>query len=91
MILSVVTKSISQVLGVSGQEQAGAYNDDSVSGLVLALLYVAIVVVVNGLFGQQLWNNVAKKLIPALGKAEWYDTILLHMLLIMVLPAAQCK
>ena len=90
MILSVVTKSVSQVLGVGGQEQAGAYNDDSVSGLVLALLYIAIVVVVNGLFGQQLWNSVAKKLVPALGKAEWYDTILLHMLLLMVLPACKC-
>lgn len=90
MILGVVTRSISEVLGVKGQENVNTENDGSVSGLVLAVLYVAIVVLVNGLFGQQLWNNVGKKLIPALGKAEWYDTILLHMLLMMVLPTCQC-
>tara|TARA_B110000495_G_C22746774_1_gene437683 strand:+ start:196 stop:471 length:276 start_codon:yes stop_codon:yes gene_type:complete len=91
MILGVVTKSISKVLGAGGGDTRDLSNDDSVSGLLLALLYIAIVVVVNGLFGQQLWNTVAKKLVPALGKAEWYDTILLHMLLLMVLPACQCK
>jgi len=89
MILGIVTKSISQVLGASGKEDVDRYNDDTVSGLILAVLYIAIVVLVNGLFGQKLWNNVAKKLIPALGKAEWYDTILLHMLLMMILPSSK--
>jgi hypothetical protein len=50
----------------------------SLVALVVALL---IVLVINLLLGPWLWNNVLKRLVPAVGKARWYDTVLLSILL----------
>jgi len=50
----------------------------SLVSLIVALL---IVLVVNLLVGPWLWNNVLKRLVPAVGKARWYDTVLLSLLL----------
>jgi hypothetical protein len=50
----------------------------SLVSLIVALL---IVVVVNLLVGPWLWNNVLKRLVPSVGKARWYDTVLLSLLL----------
>lgn len=36
------------------------------------------------LFGAYLWNNVARRLVPSLGVARWYDTFLLSILLILL-------
>ena len=50
----------------------------SLVALVVALL---IVLVINLLLGPWLWNNVLKRLVPVVGKARWYDTVLLSILL----------
>jgi hypothetical protein len=50
----------------------------SLISLVVALL---IILVINLLLGPWLWNNVLKRLVPAVGKARWYDTVLLSILL----------
>ena len=50
----------------------------SLVALVVALL---IVLVINLLLGPWLWNNVLKRLVPVVGKARWYDTVLLSVLL----------
>ena len=50
----------------------------SLVSLIVALL---IVLVVNILVGPWIWNNVLKRLVPSLGKAKWYDTVLLSVLL----------
>lgn len=50
----------------------------SLVSLIVALL---IVLVVNLLVGPWLWNNVLKRLVPGVGKARWYDTVLLSLLL----------
>ena len=54
--------------------------------LASIFLAVLIVLVVNLLVGPWLWNNVLKRLVPAVGKARWYDTVLLSVLLGLVLP-----
>ena len=50
----------------------------SLVSLIVALL---IVLVINLLVGPWIWNNVLKRLVPSLGKARWYDTVLLSVLL----------
>jgi hypothetical protein len=50
----------------------------SLISLVVALL---IILVINLLLGPWLWNNVLKRLVPSVGKARWYDTVLLSVLL----------
>ena len=55
-------------------------------GLVSLLLGVLIVLVLNLLVGPWLWNNVLKRLVPMLGKARWYDTVLLGLLFGLLLP-----
>ena len=54
-----------------------------VLGMVIALL---IVVGLNFVVGPWLWNNVLARLVPVVGKARWYDTVLLSLLLGMLLP-----
>ena len=55
-------------------------------GLVSLLLGVLIVLVLNLLVGPWLWNNVLKRLVPMVGKARWYDTVLLGLLFGLLLP-----
>lgn len=50
----------------------------SLVSLIVALL---IILVINLLLGPWLWNNVLKRLVPVVGKARWYDTVLLSILL----------
>ena len=38
-------------------------------------------ILVNFILGPWLWNNVLVKLFPMVRKAEWYDTVLLSVLL----------
>ena len=49
--------------------------------MVSLLLALLLIVLVNVLLGPYLWNTVARRLIPALGKARWYDTVLLSVLI----------
>jgi hypothetical protein len=55
----------------------------SLASIFLAIL---IILVINLLVGPWLWNNVLKRLVPGLGKAQWYDTVLLSLLLGLLLP-----
>ena len=51
--------------------------------LVLGLLFVVLLTLV---VGPWLWNNVARRLIPSLGKARWYDILLLAILVGLIVP-----
>ncbi len=54
---------------------------------VMALLLgILIVLVLNLLVGPWLWNNILKRLVPAVGRARWYDTVALAVLLGLILP-----
>lgn len=60
-------------------------NGRNVSVLAL-VLGIIIVLVLNLLVGPWLWNNVARRLVPALGKARWYDTVALALLFGLIIP-----
>jgi hypothetical protein len=49
----------------------------SLASIVLAVL---VVLVLNLVFWPWLWNNIARRLIPILGIARWYDTVALSIL-----------
>ena len=55
-------------------------------GLASLLLGILIVLVLNLLVGPWLWNNILKRLVPVVGKARWYDTVALAILLGLILP-----
>jgi len=42
-------------------------------------------ILINFFLGPWLWNNVLVRLLPMVKKAEWYDTVLLSVLLGLVL------
>ena len=56
--------------------------------LVSVLVALVLVLVVNLVVGPFLWNEVMRKLVPACGKARWYDTVALSVLLSLVLPGS---
>ena len=62
----------------------------SLVSLIIALL---IVLVVNLLVGPWLWNNVLRRLVPALklGVARWYDIVLLNLIITLILPPTLVK
>jgi hypothetical protein len=54
---------------------------------VLALVVgIIIVLVLNLLVGPWLWNNILKRLVPSVGRARWYDTVALALLLGLIIP-----
>ena len=55
----------------------------SLASIVLGIL---VVLVLNLIVGPRLWNNILRRLIPAAGKARWYDTVALAILLGLVIP-----
>ena len=54
--------------------------------LASILVGVLVVLLINVLVGPYLWNNVLRRLVPNLGKARWYDTIALAILLGLLVP-----
>lgn len=54
--------------------------------LMAALITLVVVLVINLVVGPFLWNEVMCHLVPACGKARWYDTVALGILLSLVLP-----
>lgn len=57
-----------------------AFND-YVLGVVVAL---TLTVMVNFVLGPWLWNNVLRRLVPVVGKARYYDTVLLSVLMSLI-------
>ena len=55
-------------------------------GLASILLGLLIVLVLNLVVGPWLWNNILRRLIPMAGKARWYDTVALAVLLGLIIP-----
>ena len=54
--------------------------------MVAVVVSLIIVLVVNLVVGPFLWNEVARKLVPAFGKARWFDTVALGLLLELIMP-----
>lgn len=62
------------------EDNSKAFND-YVLGVVVGLV---LVVAINFVLGPWLWNNVLRRLVPALGKARYYDTVLLSVLMSLI-------
>jgi len=63
-------------------------NEARQSSMLLTALLVSslIMILLNILVGPYLWNNVLTRLVPSLGKARWYDTLALTVLVSLVVP-----
>ena len=59
--------------------------EDSKLSLVSILAGALLIVIMNVLVGPAIWNNVLRRLVPNLGKALWYDTLLLGVLFSLLL------
>ena len=54
--------------------------------VVGSLLNLIIVLVINLVVGPYLWNEVMRSLVPACGKARWFDTVALGALIVLLRP-----
>ena len=54
--------------------------------LVALLISLVIFALINLVLGPFLWNEVVRKLMPFCGKARWFDTVALSLLLGLLLP-----
>ena len=62
-------------------------NVDGKNVSIIALIVgIIIVLVLNILVGPWLWNNILRRLVPALGRARWYDTVAVALLLGLIIP-----
>jgi hypothetical protein len=50
------------------------------------LIGIVFVLMLNLLVGPWLWNNILKRLVPSVGRARWYDTVALALLLGLIIP-----
>jgi hypothetical protein len=55
----------------------------TVTAIFIGILFVLIL---NLLVGPWLWNNILKRLVPSVGRARWYDTVALALLLGLIIP-----
>jgi len=82
VLVNILSNSVRTINANNNNDKS--HHWENVLASTLALL---LVVVLNGLFGEYLWNNVVKRLIPVVGKARWYDTLALQLLLILIIPS----
>lgn len=82
MLNNHITKAVNNALNNNDMvepDRKRAHNE--VLALVLVLL---ILLLLNFVFGPWLWNNIARRLVPVLGEARWYDTVALSVLLAII-------
>jgi len=77
---SIVNEAV-QANNTVGEVSSGHKNN-----VLLMVVVLLLQLVLNALIGQFLWNESLVKLIPALSKARWWDTLALSVLLLLVLP-----
>jgi hypothetical protein len=82
MLNNQITKAVNNALNnnIMVEDEKKRANNESLA-LVLVVL---ILLLLNFVFGPWLWNNIARKMIPALGAARWYDTVALSILLSLI-------
>ena len=54
--------------------------------LTSVIVGILVVILLNLVVGPWLWNNVLRRLVPSLGKARWYDILLLALLMGLIIP-----
>jgi len=63
-------------------DEAKSHRDDALVLFVVLVLQMLL----NALVGQWIWNNSVVKLVSGVSKARWYDTLLLSVLFLLILP-----
>ncbi len=82
MLNNQITKAVNNALNNNDMvEHDRKRAQNEVLALVLVLL---ILLLLNFVFGPWLWNNIARRLVPVLGEARWYDTVALSVLLAII-------
>ena len=79
-----ITQAVNTALNnntLSDSQKTVARNQ--VLAMLLAVLFLLLL---NFIFGPWLWNNILKRLVPALGTARWYDTVAVAILFALILP-----
>jgi len=80
-MFNTVSNTVTYAMNKNTNDNNKKAFNDYVLGVVVAL---ALVVLVNFVLGPWLWNNVLRRLVPALGKARYYDTVLLSVLMSLI-------
>ena len=86
MFNNKVTQAVNTVLNNNNNNVSKETQDMAKKEALVGLLVLVLFLLLNFVFGPWLWNNIVKKLIPSVGTARWYDTVLLSVLLGLVLP-----
>lgn len=79
---------------ITNTKGAGEVEKDvATNSLVLCIVALILFIILQFFIGPWLWNNVLRRLIPALklGPARWYDIVLLNLILTLILPPTLVK
>ena len=57
------------------------------ASLRAAMIALVVFILLALVLGPWLWNNVLRRLVPSVGKARWYDILLLSILFGIMIPA----
>ena len=87
----MLVESFNNVAIVATTDGSVSESDRKVANnaLLVFFLVVTLFIVLQFIIGPWLWNNVLRRLIPALklGEAKWYDIFLLNLILTLALPS----
>lgn len=81
-----ITEAFTNVNVVANNNTAADEKDKAKKDLHMAIAVLIIYIILMLVVGPWLWNNVLKRLVPAVGKARWYDIVLLAILVGLVAP-----
>ena len=81
-----ITEAFTNVNVVANNNTAAHEKDKAKKDLHMAIAVLIIYIILMLVVGPWLWNNVLKRLVPAVGKARWYDIVLLAILVGLVAP-----
>jgi hypothetical protein len=76
MLRDVMNNASKAVAEDDSEERSKILKELFVGGLLLVVVWLGLM-----LFGSYLWNNFARRLVPGLGLARWYDVFVLSILL----------
>jgi len=76
MLREVMNNASKAVAEDDEMERSKIMKEFFVGLLLLVVIWVGLM-----LFGSYLWNNFARRLVPGLGVARWYDVFVLSILL----------
>ena len=71
---------------VANNNVANNKKEEAKTSLNMSIAVVVVYLILMLLVGPFLWNNILRRLVPQVGKARWYDIVLLAILIGLVAP-----